>query len=301
MKITRICLLLNLVFVFTFILALSSYAQSNETFSSLKAKLGLLPSGEYSNMNISAIPSNTVIKTTIVDAIKLGGCVNGDRAEITKLDNNRWALKHLRTGKEFLFEVKKEEGTLKISKIVPPKKGLEKGLTGKSGFGIRVNYANYSDDDFNLYGEKVDTEIDDEFGFGVNYTAFVSENFSLELSADYIEPDVELSFAGGSVDGELEQISVLLAGRIHPELIGIFLPYLSGGVGYFFNDMDEDDVDDSFGYFIGAGVEVFLSNDLSLNLDLKYIWNEIEADVLGSSVDIDVDPFIAGLGLKFYF
>ena len=78
MKITRICLLLNLVFMFTFILALSSYAQSNETFSSLKVKLGLLPSGEYSNMNISAIPSNTVIKTTIVDAKKLGGCVNGD-------------------------------------------------------------------------------------------------------------------------------------------------------------------------------------------------------------------------------
>ena len=208
-KMTRICLLLNLVFMFTLIIVLSSYAQSNET------------------------------------------------------SNN-------------------------------------KRLTGKNGLGIRVNYANYQDGDENIFGSGIDVEVDDDFGFGVNYTYFCSENFSLELSADYIESDVELSFGGLSEDvDELEQISVLLAGRIHPELIGIFLPYLSGGIGYFFNDMDEEDVDDDFGYFIGAGVEVFLSDSLSLNLDLKYIWTEIETDT--ASIDIAEDPFIAGLGLKFYF
>ena len=210
-KMTRICLLLNLVFMFTLIIVLSSYAQSNET------------------------------------------------------SNN-------------------------------------KRLTGKNGLGIRVNYANYQDGDENIFGSGADLEIDDDYGFGVNYTYFCSENFSLELSADYIESDVELSGGGYSGDNELEQISALLAGRIHPELIGRILPYLSGGIGYFFNDMDEDDVDDSFAYFIGAGVEVFLSDSLSLNLDLKYIWTEIEIDESGyPSVDIGEDPFIAGLGLKFYF
>jgi len=34
---------------------------------------------------------------------------------------------------------------------------------------------------------------------------------------------------------------------------------------------------------------------------ISNLWTKIEADVLGSSVDIDVDPFTAGLGLKFYF
>jgi outer membrane protein W len=208
-KILRICLLLNLAFVFTLILSLSSYAQSNET------------------------------------------------------SNN-------------------------------------KRLTGKNVLGIRVNYANYQDGDDNIFGSGVDVEVDDDFGFGANYTYFVSENFSLELSADYIESDVELSLGGLSEDvDELEQISVLLAGRIHPKLNSKILPYLSGGIGYFFNDMDEESVDDSYGYFIGAGVEVFLSDSLCLNLDLKYIWTEIETDT--DSIDIAEDPFIAGLGLKFYF
>jgi outer membrane protein len=294
-KMTRIFLLLNLVFMFTLIIVLSSYAQTNQTFSQLEAGLGLSPSGEYSNVDISVIPGHTVIKTTIADTTKLGGCEVGDKVELSNLSWKTWSVKHIPTGKQFLFEVKKEDGTLKISKIVPPKKGLEKGLTGKSGFGVRVFYANYQDE--NLGG--VDVEPDDDIGFGVNYTAFVSENFSLELSADYIESDVELSGGGYYGDDELEQISVLLAGRIHPTLIGRILPYLSGGIGYFFNDMDSIDVDDSFGYFIGAGVEVFLSDSLSLNLDLKYIWTEIETDT--DSIDIAEDPFIAGLGLKFYF
>ena len=301
-KTTRICLVLNLVFVFTLILVLNSYAQTNQTFSQLEEGLGLSPSGEYSNVDISGIPGHTTIKTTIADTTKLGGCEVGDKVELSNLSWKTWAVKHIPTGKQFLFEVNKEDGTLKISKIVPPKKGLEKGLTGKSGFGVRAFYANYQDGDDNIFGSGADLEIDDDFGFGVNYTAFVSENFSLELSADYIESDVELSGGGYNDDDELEQISVLLAGRIHPTLIGRILPYLSGGIGYFFNDMDEDDVDDSFAYFIGAGVEVFLSNNLSLNLDLKYIWTEIEIDESGyPSVDIAEDPFIAGLGLKFYF
>ncbi len=298
-KMTRICLVLNLVFVFTFILVLNSYAQTNQTFSQLEEGLGLSPSGEYSNVDISGIPGHTAIKTTIADTTKFSGCEVGDKVELSNLSWKTWVVKHIPTGKEFSFEVKKEDGTLKISKIVPPKKGLEKGLTGKSGFGIRVNYANYQDGDENIFGSGAGIEVDDDFGFGVNYTAFVSENFSLELSADYIESDVELRGGGFSADDELEQIYALLAGRIHPELIGRILPYLSGGIGYFFNDMDSEDVDDSFGYFIGAGVEVFLSDSLSLNLDLKYIWTEIETDTV--SVDIAEDPFIAGLGLKYYF
>jgi len=181
-----------------------------------------------------------------------------------------------------------------------------KRLTGKNGLGIRVNYANYQDGDDNIFGSGIDVEVDDDFGFGVNYTAFVSENFSLELSADYIESDVELSFGGLSEDvDELEQISVLFAGRIHPELIGRILPYLSGGIGYFFNDMDSEDVDDSFGYFIGAGIELFIAEYVCLSLDAKYIWTEIDFDAkafgFSGSSDIDVDPFTVGLGFKFYF
>jgi hypothetical protein len=132
-KMIRICLLLNLAFVFTLILALNSYAQSNQTVSSLEAGLGLSASGEYSNINISDIPGHTTIKTTIADPTKLGGCKVGDKVELINLSWKTWAVKHIPTGKQFLFEVKKEDGNLKISKVVPNKK---KGLLAKHSFGI---------------------------------------------------------------------------------------------------------------------------------------------------------------------
>ncbi|MGW8209563.1 MAG: OmpW/AlkL family protein, partial [Syntrophobacteria bacterium] len=59
-----------------------------------------------------------------------------------------------------------------------------------------------------------------------------------------------------------------------------------------------------FGFFAGGGVEVFLSSNTSLNLDLKYIWTEVEASVNKAgftSVDLELNPFVAGLGLKYYF
>jgi hypothetical protein len=92
--------------VFTFILVLNSYAQTNQTLSQLEEGLGLSPSGEYSNIDMSDIPGHTVIKTTIADPTKVGGCEVGDKVELRKLDFKTWSLTHIPTGKEFLFEVK---------------------------------------------------------------------------------------------------------------------------------------------------------------------------------------------------
>ena len=88
--------------------------------------------------------------------------------------------------------------------------------------------------------------------------------------------------------------------------------------GYFFNDFDQNDpviefiygagadvdVDDSFGFHVGGGVEVFVTENVALNLDLKYIWTKVEADVNIAGFkdeDIDMDSFVVGLGIKFYF
>jgi len=40
------------------------------------------------------------------------------------------------------------------------------------------------------------------------------------------------------------------------------------------------------------------------HLDFKYIWTEVEADVNVAGFkdeDIDMDSFVAGLGIKYYF
>ena len=192
-------------------------------------------------------------------------------------------------------------------------------MEGRLGLGARVSYIDYSDDDYTLYGVKVDVEPDEDVMYEGNLTYFIQDYFSIELSLGYVETDVDLSAFGLSVDaGEIENIPVILSGRLHFSTNPKINPYISFGVGYFFNDFDQNDyiveslygpgadidVDDSFGFHLGAGVEFFISENAALNLDFKYIWTEVEAEVNVpgfSDEDLDINPYVLGLGIKYYF
>jgi len=192
-------------------------------------------------------------------------------------------------------------------------------MEGRLGIGARVSYVNFTDDDYSVYGVEVDVEPDEEVMYGGNLTYFIQDYLSLELSIDYTEPDVDLDALGIEVDaGELESIPVLLSLRAHLSTNTKVSPYLLFGIGYFFNDFDQNDpviesiygsgakidVDDSFAFHVGGGVEVFVCENIAVNLDVKYIWTEVEADVnvYGfKDEDIRINPFVAGLGIKYYF
>ncbi|MBW2247804.1 MAG: OmpW family protein [Deltaproteobacteria bacterium] len=193
------------------------------------------------------------------------------------------------------------------------------GMEGRLGLGARVSYMDYSDDDYTLYGVEVDVEPDEDVMYEGNLTYFIQDYFSIELSVGYVETDVDLSALGLSGDaGDLESIPVLLSGRMHFSTNPKLNPYISFGVGYFFNDIDQNDstiefiygagadldVDDSFGFHLGAGVEFFISKNAAFNLDFKYIWTEVEAEVNKpgfTEEDLDINPYVLGLGIKYYF
>ena len=192
-------------------------------------------------------------------------------------------------------------------------------MKGRLGIGARVSYVDFSDDDYTVYGVEVDVEPDEDIMYEGNLTYFIQDYLSLELSVGYTETDVDFDALGLEIDaGEFETIPVLLSLRAHLSTNTKVSPYLLFGIGYFFNDFDQNDpviefiygpgadvdVDDSFGFHVGGGVEVFVSENIALNLDLKYIWTEVEADVNVAGFkdeDIDMDSFVAGLGIKFYF
>lgn len=192
-------------------------------------------------------------------------------------------------------------------------------MEGRLGLGARASYVNFTDDDYTVYGVKVNVEPDESVMYGVNLTYFIQNYLSLELSVDYTETDVDLKALGLSGDaGDFESIPVLLSLRAHLSTNTKVSPYLLFGIGYFFNDIDQNDsniefiygpgakvdVDDSFGFHVGGGVEVFVSENVALNLDFKYIWTEVETSVNVAGFtdeDLDMDSFVAGLGIKYYF
>lgn len=192
-------------------------------------------------------------------------------------------------------------------------------MEGKIGLGARVAFVDYAEDEYDVNGVEVDTDPDDAAMVGIDLTYFIDRYFSFELCVGYAETDVELSALGLSGDaGEITQIPVLLSGRVHFSTNPKVNPYLAFGGGYFFNDIDsnrgtiefiygpgaEVDVDNSFGYHLGGGIEFFISEKSAVNLDFKYIWTEVEAEVNVpgfAEEEFEINPFVAGLGIKYYF
>ena len=121
--------------------------------------------------------------------------------------------------------------------------------------------------------------------------------------------------------GDVTQIPILLTARAHLPIHSRITPYIGGGAGFYSNDFDLSDVllfidpttsydpKSSIGYHVNAGVEFFISERVAFNLDFKYIWNTVEFKATGvivaigvpASSEIDLNVFITGLGIRYYF
>lgn len=196
--------------------------------------------------------------------------------------------------------------------------GSAQELAKKFAVGARAGFYKIADDDISQ-GEL--TSDGTFYGEG-NLTYFFVDYFSLEWSVGYVKPDLDLTQTATGYDlqyGELEQIPLLLTARFHwwSDIPKVCL-YAGGGLGYFINDFSVSsafgnlipgvtvDVDNSFGAVVSAGIEYFISEKLALNVDLKYIYNPVDfiqtsPGVSSSAFDLNLNTFLGGVGIKYYF
>ena len=191
---------------------------------------------------------------------------------------------------------------------------------GKMGIGLELGYNQISDSSI-PDAPGVDAEFDGAFVFGANADYFFTDYFSLEMFLGYTETEVDATGYGTSIDmGEVTQVPWTLTARLHYPNESIVSPYIGVGVGYYFNEFDESsflvnaaapktyelDMENSFGFHINGGTEVFVNVNVAFDLDLKYTWNNADFDenlngVTISSGDLDLDAFTATVGVKYYF
>ena len=189
------------------------------------------------------------------------------------------------------------------------------------GVGVRGGYVFSGDDSITdaTDGTRIDIDVDSSFSVGLNTTYVRNDVLSMELSGDYVfERDTEFTTPGESMKGgELSTIPVLLTLRIHIPVGSGFKPYIGGGVGWYFNSFDQDplwvasnsginiDLEDSFAWHANAGIELFFTDNVALNLDAKYIWSKPDLNMSApgyyQTYEINLDGFVVGIGLKFYF
>ncbi len=194
---------------------------------------------------------------------------------------------------------------------------LAADTAGKFGVGVELGYNKIADASVPNQ-VATDAEFDGSFLFGGTGSYFFTDYFSMEMTLDYTKTDVDEIQSGVSTAmGEMTQIPWLLTGRFHYPNASIVSPYIGGGVGYYFNNFDESnawliktktnvDPENNFGFHLNGGVEVFATDNVAIDCDLKYTWTSADFEVskagkVLSKDSIDLDTFTGTVGLKFYF
>lgn len=151
----------------------------------------------------------------------------------------------------------------------------------------------------------------------LDFTYFVSQNFSLNLIAATTRHDIEArNTAIGTVDlGRVWALPPTLTAQFHPVPTARVSPYVGVGVNYtlFYNEGGNRNplvagvnVRSAPGVALNAGVNIELTPRWLLNLDVKYLFLRPDAVVtltngarLGANAQLD--PWVVGIGFRYRF
>ena len=159
-------------------------------------------------------------------------------------------------------------------------------------------------------GSSVD--IDNSIVPELDFSYFVTDNIALELIAAVTPHDVNApSSSAGPLDlGDVWLLPPTLTAQYHFTNLGDFKPYLGAGINYtvFFNEdtgasVTSVDYDNSVGPALQAGMDYMLDDNWMLNLDVKKIWINTDVKFNGGVVraDVDIDPWVVGIGVGYRF
>lgn len=156
-----------------------------------------------------------------------------------------------------------------------------------------------------------DVEISNEYTPEVDFTYFLTGHVAFELIAATARHNVRAKdTALGDLDlGKVSHLppTLLLQWHVAPDYF--ISPYLGAGINYtvFYDadagpDIDSINYDNSWGWALQAGTDVFLYKNFFLNIDLKYIRMETKAEINNSfHARTDIDPLLFGVGIGYKF
>ena len=149
-------------------------------------------------------------------------------------------------------------------------------------------------------------DVDDGYALGFNFTYYYTPNWAFELlAATPFKHDVKL--LDGTRVAEVEHLPPTLTAQYHFDTGNNFNPYVGLGLNYtlFFSESTSGplagtdlSLDGSFGLAAQLGFDYDLQNDWLINLDVRYIDIESDAELDGAALtSVDVSPWVIGLAL----
>jgi opacity protein-like surface antigen len=168
------------------------------------------------------------------------------------------------------------------------------------------------------------------FGKGINFNGTfgfgVMKHLAIELRVPYFQRDV-IGTADGLSSGRLSSLSLMLSVQGRYPVKDRFVPYLEAGGDYhlntfrlneeiihFWNDRSmniQENVDHTFGFHFGGGLDVFLMENIALNVDVRYytanltgkrtLANQNNQETTSGTIDnLKLNSLQAGISVKLF-
>ena len=157
-------------------------------------------------------------------------------------------------------------------------------------------------------GLKVD--VGDSVMPTLGFTYFLTDHLAVEAILGTTKHDIRAQ--GGATDALVHETWVLppvVTLQYRPLSSGRISPYVGAGVNYmlFYSGKDKNgftvDLDNGFGYALQVGADIGIQGPWSLNVDVKKVWFNTDANINDGALksDVDLDPGVGsvGVGRKF--
>ena len=169
------------------------------------------------------------------------------------------------------------------------------------------------DEDASISAIGGDIDASNEIVPELDFTYFITDNIAVALIAATAQHEITAENTTlGDVDlGEVWLLPPTLSAQYHFMPDKRFSPYLGVGVNYtvFYGEDDAGgtvnaiEYDDSVGLSLQAGIDYAISGNWSANLDVKKVWINTDVSLNNGAInaDVDLDPWIVGIGIGYRF
>lgn len=158
-----------------------------------------------------------------------------------------------------------------------------------------------------------DVDASNEYVPEIDFTYFFTDNIAVSLIAATTKHDMKVEGSAlGDVDlGDVYVLPPTVSLQYHFMEDQRFSPYVGAGLNYtiFYNEdapggtVTAIDYEDSIGYELQVGFDVAIQGNWSFNTDVKKIWLNTDVDVNNGAIaaDVDLDPWVLGVGIGYRF
>jgi outer membrane protein len=141
----------------------------------------------------------------------------------------------------------------------------------------------------------------------LGFTYFLTDHLAVEAILGTTQHEIRAKGAGTDVAvHETWVLPPVVTLQYRPLTGRRVSPYVGAGVNYmlFYSGDDRNgftvDLDDGFGYALQAGADIGIQEPWSLNVDVKKVWFNTDAEINGGALesDVNLDPWVVSVGVS---